>query len=222
MKVRDLMCPEVITVKEGMDIHSLARLLTEARITGCPVVNEQEELVGVVSLFDLASHQAAVGDAEAASYWQSNPRLPGGYSVQDLSRSQTTVAQVMTPACYSVDWETEVADLCDFFLKGEIHRVLVTRGGKLAGIVTGTDLLRLLRQMLLPVAREDSAMESPSQVERLRDSRQHLQKVFEELLTSVPEDVRLALLALADLHKADSAITNYMVNEFLSAGSAPL
>ena len=147
-QVRDVMSRQLLTVTTEMDIHSLARKLTGAHISGAPVVDGQGKLVGVVSLYDLACHEGQVGDTETAAYWHGEPRLPGGYSLLDLSESETTVEQIMTPAVYSLDEAASLSDLCDFFLKGEIHRVLVTHQGKLTGIVTPTDMIRCLRSQL--------------------------------------------------------------------------
>lgn len=148
LKVCDIMSPKVLTVDDTMDIHSLARKLTEERISGAPVIDENAQLVGVVSLYDLVKHEGQVGDTETAPYWHGDSRLPGGYHQVDLSESITTVAQIMTPAVYSIDEQAGLVELCDFFLKGEIHRVLVTRGEKLVGIVTPTDLISCLREQL--------------------------------------------------------------------------
>lgn len=147
-QVRDLMSRNVLTVTADLDIQSLARKLAAAHISGAPVVDDKGKLIGVVSRHDLASHERPAGGSETAAYWQGDPRLPGGYSVLDLSQSEKTVEQIMTPAVYSIDEDAGLVELCDFFLKGEIHRVLVTRKGKLAGIVTPTDMIRCLRQQL--------------------------------------------------------------------------
>lgn len=152
-QVRDIMSSDVLTVSTDMDIHTLARTLTGAHISGAPVVDRLGKLVGVVSLYDLAFHEGQVGDTETAAYWHGEPRLPGGYSLLDLSQSETTVGHIMTPALYSIDEKAGLVELCDFFLKGEIHRVLVTRRDKLVGIVTATDMIRAMRQLLSqPVA----------------------------------------------------------------------
>ncbi len=151
-QVQDVMSRQVITVKPDMDIHTLARTLTAAHISGAPVVDDEGQLVGVVSLYDLVAHEGQVGDTETAAYWHGEPRLPGGYSMIDLSQSETTVAHIMTEAVYSIDEKAGLVELCDFFLKGEIHRMLVTRDGHLTGIVTPTDLIRCLRhQLTLPI-----------------------------------------------------------------------
>lgn len=150
MKVRDIMSRNVVTIDEDADVQALVRLLSEKRISGCPVTDRKGKLVGVVSLYDLA-----LRDGEsAAQYWQGNPTLPRGYSLQDFSAQSTVqVSQIMTPAIFSISQDADLQQLCDFFLEGEIHRVLVTdEREELVGIVTGSDLIRVLRDRLKSVA----------------------------------------------------------------------
>ena len=62
------------------------------------------------------------------------------YEVMDGTR----VEEVMTPGAISFDEETTVAELARAMTERHIHRVLITRQGRLAGIVTTMDMLRAL------------------------------------------------------------------------------
>jgi CBS domain-containing protein len=53
----------------------------------------------------------------------------------------------MTPMIFSVREDTSVQEVADTMLKGRIHRVFVTRDGKLTGIVTALDMLQVIRDM---------------------------------------------------------------------------
>ena len=57
-----------------------------------------------------------------------------------------TVAEVMTSGVYAVPPETELADAARYMLRRSIHRVLVLEGGKLAGILTTTDVVRAVAE----------------------------------------------------------------------------
>ncbi|MBZ5546075.1 MAG: CBS domain-containing protein, partial [Acidobacteriia bacterium] len=50
----------------------------------------------------------------------------------------------MTPTVYTVPESTPVSKLAQTMISGRIHRLLVTRRGRVVGIVTALDLLRLL------------------------------------------------------------------------------
>ncbi len=53
MPVRDVMTKKVVTVTRGADIHEAARLLAENRISGMPVVDDRNHVIGVISEADL-------------------------------------------------------------------------------------------------------------------------------------------------------------------------
>lgn len=59
------------------------------------------------------------------------------------SRLDTTpVEEIMTPATFTVEPGTPVTDLCEFLVRGRIHRAVVVEDRRLAGIVTSADVLR--------------------------------------------------------------------------------
>ena len=60
----DLMNPEILTVDIDMTVRELASFLVENEISGAPVRNREERIVGVVSLFDIA---AVASDGEDGS-----------------------------------------------------------------------------------------------------------------------------------------------------------
>ena len=111
------MNPEILTVPEEMSIEEVAAFLTENEITGAPVENSDGDLVGVISVVDIAA--------------------------SSFSGSQT-VADLMTPDIQSVPEEAIVPEIASLMLEDHLHRVLVVREGKPVGIVSTSDLLGLL------------------------------------------------------------------------------
>lgn len=63
--VEDLMTREVIRVRPDTPFKDVVRLLAEHGVTAVPVVNEQDNPVGVVSEADLLRHEAAQPDPGA-------------------------------------------------------------------------------------------------------------------------------------------------------------
>lgn len=148
---RDLMNREVLTARADMSVAELTTFLLENEISGAPVEDEEGRLVGVVSLTDLARAASEHGELVRAS---ANPNwfLRGfddggsedlaGYHVEDDMGLQ--VSQIMTPAVHSVDEETPLSDVARVMLETHVHRLLVTRDGRFAGIITTTDFVRAL------------------------------------------------------------------------------
>ena len=63
---------------------------------------------------------------------------------------RATVAEVMTPVSFSVGPDIDVADLCEYLVRGRIHRALVVEDGELLGIVTSHDVLKAVAAAKLP------------------------------------------------------------------------
>jgi CBS-domain-containing membrane protein len=53
-----------------------------------------------------------------------------------------TVSEIMTPISFAVEPDTPLAELCQFLVRGRIHRAVVKKNGELLGIVTSADVLR--------------------------------------------------------------------------------
>lgn len=148
--VADIMERELVTVPAGETVRHAVRLLTEAGISGAPVVDEDGRTVGVVSASDvlqLASRDAEVPAGAPPGFFTSEQAagdVLDGIEIPESIFDEYSVADIMTPATFSVTPDTSIADLADFLLRGRIHRALVVEGEELRGIVTSFDVLRTL------------------------------------------------------------------------------
>jgi CBS domain-containing protein len=57
----------------------------------------------------------------------------------------------MTPVSFSVAPDSTVPELCEFLVRGRIHRAVVVEEGRLVGIVTSADVLRAVAEERVPV-----------------------------------------------------------------------
>lgn len=144
-KAKDVMNAAVLAVPPDLTVHELAGFLVEHEISGAPVVDHRGNLVGLVSLTDIAENDSLRADARneetvAAGRHGRGEDLAGlRVRVTDL-----LVKDIMTPVAYSVSPDTPVAEMAQTMIAGRIHRLLVTDEGRVAGIVTSLDLLSLL------------------------------------------------------------------------------
>ncbi|MEM8961858.1 MAG: CBS domain-containing protein [Acidobacteriota bacterium] len=145
----DLMNPEVLTVRADMTVQALAAYLIDNAISGAPVAGQDGSLVGVVSVVDIAkaaSREIHVLGGRPDFYVQAWPEDTDPRSVlptEDIGRD-LLVRDVMTPDPLSVSEDTRVSDIAELMLREHVHRLLVTRGTHVVGILSTSDLLGLL------------------------------------------------------------------------------
>jgi CBS domain-containing protein len=112
MIAREIMTTDVISVRDDMDIEDAARLMARYRISGLPVVNPTNTLVGLVTEHDLIAKQGRV------------------------------VGDIMSRSVISVTADTTVEEIAHLLANRHIRRVPVMDGDKLVGIVSRSDLVR--------------------------------------------------------------------------------
>ena len=151
LAARDVMNPEVLTVRVDLTVRELAAFLTEHQISGAPGVGPGGRLVGVVSVTDVAENDAErpglVDDLSSPGFavrgWEERMN-PEDVRSLHVEGDDLLVRDIMTPTVYTVPEDTPVPKLARAMVAGRIHRLLVTRKGRVVGIVTSLDLVRLL------------------------------------------------------------------------------
>lgn len=154
----DLMNPDVLTVPEDMPIPELAAFLIDQEITGAPVEDADGNLVGVVSVVDIAALIADElddddddddedHDDEAHEAAEEGLLLAEGDEDEDEDDDdddeELVAADIMTPQVFSVAEDATVAEVASLMLDCHLHRLVVTREGEAVGIISTSDLLGL-------------------------------------------------------------------------------
>ena len=171
MRAMDVMTPDVITVDPDTSVQAVAKLLSERGISGVPVVDAADQLVGIVSEGDLL-HRVETGTdrrperltGRRRSWWldtiASNEEL-----ARDYAKSHgRTAKDVMTRDVISVTDTTELADVAMLLATKRIKRVPVLRDGRLVGIVSRANLVRALA-----VTKSDLGIDASSDDRTIRD-----------------------------------------------------
>lgn len=156
MKVTDVMTSAVVGVPPSTTLRELARVLSDRRISGVPVLDDDGDVVGVVSETDLVANQASRPATRGSVLdWLLSDRPAGR---QPRPSTATTVAHVMTAPAVTVGAACPVREAAALMVKRGVNRLPVMEAGRLVGIVTRSDLVRayLLRDdEILRVVRED-------------------------------------------------------------------
>lgn len=151
--VREFMTEAVVTATPQMTLKALDQLFVTHAVSGMPVLGDGE-LIGVVSQSDVISvlldeQRAArrVADFHMSPFPIPIPALEklamevGGIADHMVNR---TVAEVMSPVAVVVGPDDDLVEVARVMRDEHIHRVMVTEGGKLVGVLSSLDLLGAL------------------------------------------------------------------------------
>lgn len=144
MKAKDIMTTEVISVKEDDIVEDVTSLLIKNKISGVPVVNEENEVVGIVTETDLIFRDK---DVNMPSYVP----LLGGFILLDSVKkfekelrkaAAYKVKDLMSTPVVKVYEDDEVREVVNTMLEKRINRVpVIDKDGKLKGIIARSDIL---------------------------------------------------------------------------------
>jgi nitrogen PTS system EIIA component len=139
LTVSDVMKREVVTVKAGDSLKSVANLMFKHRISGVIVVNDTNHVIGMISNRDLI--KAALPDYHALI---SNLALSyDSESFENVLRTEEkiNVAELMSKNIDTVTETTSVVETAALMLFKELRRVPVVKGDVLVGVVTISDIV---------------------------------------------------------------------------------
>jgi CBS domain-containing membrane protein len=134
LRVRDLMTPEVATLRENDKLSIADDVMRLGRIRHLPVLSEDEgEVVGIVSQRDL--FRGAL--ARALGY---------GQHAQQKLLDMLFVKEIMTRRVVSVSPDQEIREAARLMLNEKIGCLLAIEDGRLVGILTEADFVKLIAE----------------------------------------------------------------------------
>jgi CBS domain-containing protein len=154
MRARDVMTRTVVTVRPDSTVEELAQLMINHRISGVPVIHGARGLVGIVTEGDLLRRVETETERDGArggGWFSSKSRLAAEYAKTHARR----VSDVMTRDVVSVGELTSLVEIADLMESKHIRRVPVVHDGKVAGIVSRSDLLKIVASGGIRDADED-------------------------------------------------------------------
>ncbi|MFI1398671.1 CBS domain-containing protein [Streptomyces sp. NPDC020681] len=137
--VGHLMVGEVVSVTPSTPFKDVAKLLAEHDITGMPVLDEEDRVLGVISESDLLVRQASDG-----SSGPEDQRRGAGGGAGAVKRDALTAAQLMSAPAVCVHAHDTVAEAARTMLGRRVQRLpVVDEEDRLVGIITRRDLLQV-------------------------------------------------------------------------------
>lgn len=141
----DIMTKEVITINKDASIDELSEILLKNKISGLPVLDEDNKLAGIVTEADIIVKDT---DLQFPRYFK---LLDAIIYLESLNRFRKNlkkhlavkVEEIMTRKVRTVKPETPVSEIAKIMLDNRINRLpVINKDGGLAGIVTRADIVR--------------------------------------------------------------------------------
>lgn len=171
LQLKDVMESDVVAVAPHLTLRELLQVLSDAGVSGAPVVaggqvlgvisttdvlEFQEDRDGLPGQSDIRGGQPNDPDADSPGSSRSAPDdwepevaarwiRPSRLSASDLL-DEYTVADLMTRDILSQPSTATVTGAAGYMLETGVHRLLVIDDDELKGIVTATDIVRAVAQ----------------------------------------------------------------------------
>jgi CBS domain-containing protein len=148
--VKDLMTTPVVTVGPETPFKEIVARLAEHRVSAVPVVDDSRRVLGVVSEADLLlKEEFPEPEQDLPLVWTRRARL-------DRAKAAASVARdLMTVAVVTVSPDATVAEAARRMHTAKVKRLpVVDRSGRLLGIVSRSDLLKVFDRSDQDIRRE--------------------------------------------------------------------
>ncbi|OHE55686.1 MAG: hypothetical protein A2Z47_05025 [Thermodesulfovibrio sp. RBG_19FT_COMBO_42_12] len=143
LKAKDIMTRDVITVKPATTVEDFARILMKHGISGAPVVDDNENLMGIVTENDLIRKNSRLHIPTVLRLFDAFITIgTSKLEVEIKKMASSTVGEICTRNVITVGDETSMEDVATIMTEKNVHLLPVLKEGKLAGIIGKKDLIK--------------------------------------------------------------------------------
>jgi CBS domain-containing protein len=143
-RVRDAMNAPAVTVKPEDSAHHAAEIMIRLRVSGLPVVDAENRPLGVVSESDFryADEADRQKHREAWVRYISEGQGVAKEYLEALEHEADEVSRIMAKPALCVDEDASLVEAAELLAKRRVRRLVVTRDGKVTGVIARSSLLR--------------------------------------------------------------------------------
>jgi len=121
LSIHSIMTTDVITVKAATPIYEALNLLEKHKVSGMPVVNDDNHVVGILSEKDVLK-----------------------ILIDKKLDVKSTVSDYMSRDVVCFTEQDKAIDICKFFIRSNKRRVPIVKEKKLVGVVSRGDIIPLI------------------------------------------------------------------------------
>lgn len=147
LKVKEAMTPDPITVLPETPVAEVAKIMIDKGIGGVPVVSGGGDLLGIITESDLIVQDTDVKFPSFVHFLDGYIFVPGSiHRFEEKFRRAVaaTAEELMTQEVITVDVDDSAEDAATLMSKKKLKRFPVISEGRLVGIITMRDIVRLI------------------------------------------------------------------------------
>lgn len=160
-KISEIMKTDVYTVSDEANIKEVLQALVDCKTSGLPIVNAKQQVVGFISDGDIMKFIA-----------KQNPRIIDmtsfitvWYDTESFEKKlhdlmELSVMELATTKLVSVETDYDIDEVAKVLGEKKIKKVPVLEDGKLAGVISRSDILRYILGVYLEKEAEAEAKEN--------------------------------------------------------------
>ncbi len=138
IKVSEVMTADAVAVNEEADIAEAIKLLSENEVSGLPVTDNENHVVGVITEADILS---VMGMNKGHTFKDIIVRLLG--EPAPGNKAGNTVRQVMSSPAITTTPDARILEVAAILEERRIKRLpVVDASGKLIGVISRADIVR--------------------------------------------------------------------------------
>lgn len=148
MKAKDIMTRPVISISPLETVETAARLMLDKRISGLPVINPSDRLVGIVTESDFL-RRAEIGTERKRGKFLEFFLGSGTLAEEYAHAHGRKVSDIMTKEPVTISEDTALDETVALMEKHQIRRLPVMKNGRVIGIVSRSNLLHALANLVV-------------------------------------------------------------------------
>ncbi|MDR5659335.1 CBS domain-containing protein [Serpentinicella sp. ANB-PHB4] len=148
MLAKEIMNTEVISVTQDETVETVIKLLLEHNISGVPVIDKEEVVIGIVTEGDLIFKSKKLQIPTYFTILDSYIFLESTKNLEkDIKKMAAyKIKDIMTTEVFTVEEDATIEDVATLMTTKRVNRIPVTKDGRLTGIVSRRDIIKAYAQ----------------------------------------------------------------------------
>ena len=145
---KEIMTPEVITVTKTTSIKNLSDLFIKHRVNGFPVLDEDDQLIGIVTEKNLIEQNKNLHIPTVIALFDAVIYLESGKKFEEEVKrfNATQVKDIYTSNVVTVSSDTSIHEIASMMAEKSVHSIPVVDGKNILGIIGKLDIIKGLAQ----------------------------------------------------------------------------